>query len=169
MVAPQLSLGQFLVATSLTLKVFTKVAVFKFIQFLLRAISRVRPNVTAAVFCVEQILKNRSDINLLSAPQARMGIELANAHKPDLILMDINMPEMDGITAMKKLQNYEETHDIPVIAISANAMESDIKKALNAGFKAYIIKPFDIPKFLMEIDRFLEPENSTLVGSTKSQ
>lgn len=123
----------------------------------------------ANLMLVEQILQTRPDIKLLSAPQAQMGIELANAHKPDLILMDINMPEMDGITAMKKLQNYEETRDIPVIAVSANAMESDIKKALDAGFKAYIIKPFDIPKFYMEIDRFLEPESSTLFDLTKSQ
>lgn len=118
---------------------------------------------SANLMLVEQILLSRSDIKLLSAPQARMGIELARAHKPDLILMDINMPEMDGITAMKKLQNYEETREIPVIAVSANAMESDIKKALAAGFKGYITKPFDIPKLFIEIDRFLKPENLTLV------
>jgi signal transduction histidine kinase/CheY-like chemotaxis protein len=124
---------------------------------------------SANLMLVEQILLSRSDIKLLSAPQARMGIELARAHKPDLILMDINMPEMDGITAMKKLQDYEETREIPVIAVSANAMESDIKKALAAGFNGYITKPFDIPKLFIEIDHFLKPENSTLVDSTKSQ
>jgi PAS domain S-box-containing protein len=121
----------------------------------------------ANLMLVEQILQTRSDIKLLSAPQARMGIELARAHKPDLILMDINMPGMDGITAMKKLQNYEETNNIPIIAVSANAMESDIKKGLDAGFNAYITKPFDIPKLFIEIDRFLKPKNLTLVNSTK--
>lgn len=120
----------------------------------------------ANLMLVEQILQSRSDIKLLSAPQALMGIELARAHKPDLILMDINMPGMDGITAMKKLQNYEETNNIPILAVSANAMESDIKKGLDAGFKGYITKPFDIPKFFVEIDRFLKLENSTLVDST---
>lgn len=104
---------------------------------------------------------------MLSAPQAQLGIDLARAHQPDLILMDLQMPEMDGITAMKKLQNYEETRDIPVIAVTASAMESDIEKGLDAGFKAYITKPFDIPKFFMEIDRFLKSENSPSVESTK--
>jgi signal transduction histidine kinase/CheY-like chemotaxis protein len=121
----------------------------------------------ANLMLVEQILQSRSDIKLLSAPQARMGIELALVHKPDLILMDINMPEMDGITAMKELQNYEETENIPIIAVSANAMESDIKKGLSAGFNGYITKPFNIPKLFIEIARFLKPENLTLVDSTK--
>jgi len=121
----------------------------------------------ANLMLVEQILRSRSEIKLLSAPQAQMGIELARVHKPDLILMDINMLEMDGITAMKKLKNYEETRDIPVIAVSANAMECDIKRGLDAGFNGYITKPFDIPKLLIEVDRFLKPENLTLADSTK--
>jgi CheY-like chemotaxis protein len=74
---------------------------------------------------------------------------------------------MDGTTAMKKLKNYEETRDIPVIAVSANAMESDIEKALAAGFTAYITKPFDIPRFLVEVDRFLKPENQPMIDSTR--
>lgn len=118
---------------------------------------------------VEQILQSRSDIKLLTAPQARLGIELARAHQPDMILMDINMAEMDGITAMKKLKKYEETNNIPVIAVSANAMESDIKKCLDGGFKAYITKPLDIPKFFIEIDRFLKPDSLPLVDSILKQ
>ena len=109
----------------------------------------------------------RPDIELLSASRARLGIDLARAHQPDLILMDIHMPEMDGITAMKKLRGYEETCDIPVIAVSANAMETDIKKGLDAGFNAYIPKPFNIEKFFIEIDRFLQPEKSPWVESTQ--
>jgi signal transduction histidine kinase/CheY-like chemotaxis protein len=116
---------------------------------------------------VEQILKSRPEINLISASRALLGIDLARTHQPDLILMDIHMPEMDGITAMKKLQNDKETGNIPVIAVSANAMASDIKKGLDAGFSGYITKPFDIPKLFVEIDSFLKPENSTLVDSTK--
>ena len=116
---------------------------------------------------VEQILQSRPEINLLSASRALLGIDLARAHQPDLILMDIHMPEMDGITAMKKLQDFAETREIPIIAVSANAMESDIKKALEAGFKAYISKPIDIPTFLLEVDRFLKSENSPLVEVIK--
>jgi signal transduction histidine kinase/ActR/RegA family two-component response regulator len=108
---------------------------------------------------VELIIKTRPDIKFLSAPQAQTGIDLAREHMPDLILMDINMPELDGLTAMKNLQKFEETRHIPIIAVSANAMESEIKNGLEAGFKGYITKPFNIPKLFMEIDRFLKPEN----------
>ncbi len=111
---------------------------------------------------MEQIIQSRDDISLLTAPQASMGIELASGHKPDLILMDINMPEMDGITAMKKLKNLEETQDIPVIAVSANAMDSDIKKALTKGFRGYITKPFIISKLFLEIDRILKHKDLSL-------
>ena len=107
---------------------------------------------------VELILKTRPDIKFLSAPQAQSGIDLAREHLPDLILMDINMPELDGLTAMKSLQKFEETRHIPIIAISANAMESEIKNSLEAGFKGYITKPFNIPKLFNEIDRFLKPD-----------
>lgn len=107
---------------------------------------------------VQQILKNRDDICLLSAPQAQIGIDLARAHLPDLILMDINLPEMDGIEAFRRLSAFEETRNIPVIAVSANAMESDVKKALKSGFKAYIKKPFDLKLFMQEIDGFLLKE-----------
>ncbi len=116
---------------------------------------------------VEQILKSRPDITLLSASRAQLGIDLARTHHLDLILMDIHMPEMDGITAMKKLKTYEETRGIPVIAVSANAMQSDIKKAMAEGFASYITKPFKIKTFFIEIDRFLKSNNAPLVDSIK--
>jgi len=104
---------------------------------------------------VKKILRNRPNIELLSAPEAQLGLDLARAHRPDLILMDINLPGMDGLTALKHLKGYEETRDIPVIAVSANAMEKDVAMAMSAGFNSYIIKPFDIPKFLETIDENL--------------
>jgi len=107
---------------------------------------------------VEEILKHRKDIRLLSAPQAIMGIDLARSHGPDLILMDINLPEMDGFEALRRLNAYEETKNIPVLAVSANAMESDVLRALKAGFKSYIKKPFDLQFFIQEIDKFLIQE-----------
>jgi signal transduction histidine kinase/CheY-like chemotaxis protein/ABC-type amino acid transport substrate-binding protein len=117
---------------------------------------------------VEQALEIRSDIKLLSAARAQLGIDLARAHQPDLILMDIDMPEMDGIQAMKILQNHEETCNIPIIAVSANAMQSDIENGMKIGFKAYITKPFNIEKLFMEIDRSLKTENSPLLDSSQS-
>ncbi len=110
---------------------------------------------TANLTLVRQILKRRKDITLLTAPQAQVGIDLARAHVPDLILMDINLPEIDGIEAFRRLSILESTKHIPVIAVSANAMELDIKKALKIGFKAYIKKPFDLKKFMQTIDVYL--------------
>jgi two-component system sensor histidine kinase/response regulator len=109
----------------------------------------------ANLMLVEQIIQTRSDIKLLSAPQAQIGIDLARAHIPDLILMDIDLPEMDGVEALRRLSALEETRNIPVIAVSANAMESDVKKVLKSGFKTYIKKPFDLNFFMQEIDRYL--------------
>ena len=104
---------------------------------------------------VEQVFLKRNDVNLLTAPLAKLGIELARHHLPNLILMDINLPEMDGISALKQLKTYKETRDIPVIAISANANKSDIDKALKAGFEAYVTKPIELKSFLNTVNQFL--------------
>jgi PAS domain S-box-containing protein len=103
---------------------------------------------------VRQILIRKEGIRFLSASNAFVGIELAQSETPDLILMDIHMPGMDGLTAFKKLQTINETKDIPVIALTADAMDGNNKKALDIGFKDYMTKPIDIPKFLNAIDEF---------------
>ena len=105
---------------------------------------------------VEEILHERPSINLLSAHHPHLGMELARTHKPDLILLDINLPDLDGYKVLKHLQNYDETHTIPVIAISANAMAKDIKRALDCGFSAYLTKPIDLSQFLSVIDKYIE-------------
>lgn len=69
--------------------------------------------------------------------------------------MDVDLPGMDGISATKKLQIHKETRAIPVIAVTAYAAESEKKRAMAAGFKDYIVKPFDIPEFLAAIDKVL--------------
>ncbi|MBT5869245.1 MAG: response regulator [Nitrospinaceae bacterium] len=101
---------------------------------------------------IKQVFQVRENINLSSAPDAKLGIELACALQPDLILMDINLPGMSGIEACKQLRNNPKTSGIPVIAVSANAMEKDIKKAMAAGFSDYIAKPINVPQFLEKID-----------------
>ena len=111
---------------------------------------------------VADILTLRPHVRLLSAPQARMGIDLARAHHPDLIILDINLPEMDGFEALKLLQNDPETSDIPVIALSASAMPRNVERGLRAGFKRYLTKPLNVPEFLETIDTFLgTPEEGT--------
>jgi len=97
----------------------------------------------------------RHNLKLLQAPDARLGIELAKAHKPDLILMDIELPGMSGYEALKIIRNYPLLDPVPVIALSANSMESDIKKGLSAGFTDYISKPIQIASFLKKVNQYL--------------
>ena len=103
----------------------------------------------------QSIFQRFSHVRLLAAHEPKLGIELARTHVPNLILMDINLPGMNGIQAFKQLQTLDKTRDIPVIALSANAMDRDIKKAMSAGFHSYITKPINIPRFLETIKEVL--------------
>jgi CheY-like chemotaxis protein len=80
---------------------------------------------------------------------------MALSESPDLILMDINMPGMSGLDTFKKLAEKIETQSIPVIALSADAMEADIQKAINMGFHSYITKPINVVNFLKMIEQIL--------------
>lgn len=104
---------------------------------------------------VEQLMVRRSDIRLLTAVNANSGINIAQAVQPNVILMDINLPGMNGFEALKMLRSDQATAHIPVIAISANAMPRDIKKGMEAGFFRYITKP-------IKVDEFMEALNATL-------
>ena len=110
---------------------------------------------------IEEILISKTKIKLLSAPNAHTGLEIARTHIPNLILMDINLTGMSGLEAYKHLQNHEDTQHIPVIAMSANAMGSDIKQALKIGFHSYIVKPIRVNDFLHKIREVLA---STVTG-----
>ena len=104
---------------------------------------------------MEHLFKSRPDINLLSAMTPNRGLELAAAHQPDLILLDINLPEMDGFEVLKLLKKGIKTEHIPVVAVSANAMPSDIKKGKMAGFEAYLTKPIKIDKLMSTVDEVM--------------
>jgi signal transduction histidine kinase/CheY-like chemotaxis protein len=104
---------------------------------------------------VEEILRFRPDLRLLSAPDGHLGIELARAHLPDLILMDINLPCVSGFDALQLLRADPATAHIPVIALTANAMPRDVEKGLAMGFFRYLVKPINI-------DEFTEAINATL-------
>ena len=101
---------------------------------------------------IRQVLLCRKNIYFIAAADAELGIDIANAQQPDLILMDINLPGLNGIEACEILANDPKTSRIPVMAVSANAMEKEINKAMEAGFVDYIVKPIDIPIFLEKID-----------------
>ncbi len=104
---------------------------------------------------VKRILASRESTTFLPALTAIEGLRLAHTHQPDLILMDINLPGMNGIEAFKKLQESEKTKNIPVLAVSADAMEEDQEKAKALGFKNYITKPIDVPLFVDLIEKYL--------------
>ncbi|MCH7652012.1 MAG: PAS domain S-box protein, partial [Nitrospinae bacterium] len=110
----------------------------------------------ASLNLVRQILRRRSDVLLLTAPEAKLGIELAQAHQPDLILLDLNLPGMDGLTAFKRLRALKETKTTPVVAISANALPRDIKIALDTGFSDYLTKPLDVVEFNRTVEDHLQ-------------
>jgi CheY-like chemotaxis protein len=89
---------------------------------------------------------------LLSARDGNRGIEIARAYLPDVILMDINLPGISGIEALKILREDPATAHIPVIALSANAMPRDIEKGLEAGFFRYLTKPIKVNEFMETLD-----------------
>jgi PAS domain S-box-containing protein len=105
---------------------------------------------------VEQLIARRPDLRLLSARDGRLGIDMVRANRPEVVLMDVNLPGMNGIQALKILREDPATAQIPVLAISANAMPHDIKKGLDAGFLRYLTKPIKVDEFMEALDQALE-------------
>lgn len=104
---------------------------------------------------METILARMENVQLITAMNAEQGISLARQLRPRLIFMDINLPGMDGIQALKALKTHPETESIPVVAVSAAAMERDIERGLSAGFKAYLSKPFSITEVISVLEEEL--------------
>jgi len=92
---------------------------------------------------------------VIEAQDGFAGVELAIAERPDLILMDIQLPGLDGYGATKKIRAIEETKDIPIIAITSYAMVGDREKILAAGCTAYIEKPIEPESFIEELNKYL--------------
>ena len=98
----------------------------------------------------------RRGFEVLLATDGRHGVEMAAAEKPDLILMDMNMPEMDGWEATRKIKSTPDAADVPVIALTAHAMTGDRERALDAGCSDYHTKPVEFPKLLAQIETLLQ-------------
>lgn len=105
---------------------------------------------------MEMIVSRMAHIELITAHNAELGLELAAAKKPDLIIMDINLPGMDGFEALRQLRQNERTSEIPVIALSANAMPKDVKRGLAAGFAIYLTKPIRVNEVRAALAGFLD-------------
>jgi PAS domain S-box-containing protein len=105
---------------------------------------------------VEQLVARRSELQLLTALTGKLGIEMARTSLPEMILMDINLPDISGIEALRILRQDPATAHIPIVAISANAMPHDIARGLKAGFFLYLTKPIKIAEFNATLDAALE-------------
>jgi signal transduction histidine kinase/AmiR/NasT family two-component response regulator len=110
----------------------------------------------ANLMLVEDLVARRSDIRLLSERDGNHGVETARASLPDVILMDINLPGISGIRALRILAEDPKTAHIPVVALSANAMPRDIEKGLEAGFFRYLTKPIKVAEFMDTLDVALQ-------------
>jgi signal transduction histidine kinase/ActR/RegA family two-component response regulator len=124
----------------------------------------------ANLMLVEDLIARRPDLRLLSASDGAVGVELARAYLPEVILMDINLPGISGIQALKLLQAEAATAHIPVIAVSANAMPRDIKKGMEAGFFRYLTKPIKVNEFMETLETALKlskPEPAEPVAAEK--
>jgi CheY-like chemotaxis protein len=105
---------------------------------------------------VETLMERRPGIRLLTAGDGWRGIALAQQEQPDVILMDINLPGISGIKALKILEQDPLTAHIPVVALSANAMPHDVVKGLEAGFFRYLTKPIKVNEFMDTLDEAMK-------------
>jgi len=104
---------------------------------------------------VEKLIAQRPDLRLLGAVNGTLGVEIARASLPEMILMDINLPGISGLDAMKILQEDPATRHIPIVALSANAMPRDIVRGLEAGFFRYLTKPIRVNEFMETVNEAL--------------
>ena len=111
---------------------------------------------------VEALVARRTDIRLLTAIDGNAGIAIARAARPDVILMDINLPGVSGIEAMRILADDQATAHIPVIALSANAVPGDVENGLKSGFFNYLTKPIKVIELMASLDLALRFENNEI-------
>lgn len=104
---------------------------------------------------VERILEFRPALKLMHARCGQTGVELAQAHRPKLILLDLNLPDIHGSEVLRRLQNEAVTAKVPVVVLSADATPSQIERLLTAGARNYLTKPFDIDPFLAVVDEMV--------------
>ncbi len=114
---------------------------------------------------VEQIIARRPDLRLLTAVNGNSGIELARASRPEVILMDINLPDISGFKALAILRSDPATAHIPTIALSINAVPLNVESGLEAGFFRYMSKPIKVDEFMAMLDVALEFAEKRLARS----
>ena len=101
---------------------------------------------------VERILARRPEVKLLSAMQGSIGLELARQHLPDLVLLDLHLPDIEGDELLRQLRANPRTASLLIVVLSADATASQIERLLAAGANGYLTKPINVRKFLATID-----------------
>jgi PAS domain S-box-containing protein len=109
---------------------------------------------------IEQMLAEQPHIQLITAMQGQLGIELARRHSPDLILLDLHLPDLPGWEVLSRLQRHDATREIPVVIISADATSRQRKRLMAAGARAYLTKPLDMREFFRVIDETCAPRRA---------
>jgi PAS domain S-box-containing protein len=104
---------------------------------------------------IESILALRPNVTLIPSLQGGLGVDLAQQHQPDLVLLDVNLPDMPGEEVLRRLRGDARTRGIPVIAISADATPANIRRHVEAGARAWVTKPIDVDSFLRSVDEAL--------------
>jgi CheY-like chemotaxis protein/nitrogen-specific signal transduction histidine kinase len=105
---------------------------------------------------LQRLFADRPNIEMMSAMQGQLGVELAVEHKPDLILLDLNLPDIDGDEVLERLGQDARTSDIPVVMITADATPGQARRLIKAGAFDYLTKPIDVTKFFRVVDHILE-------------
>ncbi|HEY0074827.1 MAG TPA: ATP-binding protein [Abditibacteriaceae bacterium] len=121
------------------------------------SILRIEDNLSS-LRLIEAILRRRPEITLLSAIQGNVGLDLARQHQPDLILLDLDLPDIHGSEVLTRLQQSALTRDIPVVVVSADATITQIEHLLVIGAKGYLTKPLEVYQFIQTLDTFLSPQ-----------
>jgi CheY-like chemotaxis protein len=106
---------------------------------------------------MREVMDELVAVELLTAPTAELGLELIGAHHPAVVIMDINLPGMSGLEALRRLRESPDTRDIPVIGLSAAALISDTKRAKEAGFYRYLTKPVKVDELTTVLEELLAP------------
>jgi CheY-like chemotaxis protein len=109
---------------------------------------------------VETILLSRPSWRTLPALQGQLGVELARQHRPDLILLDLHLPDIPGVEVLRRLRADPRTAHIPVVVVSADATRATVDRLRAAGADAYLTKPLDLDEFLATVDRYLKEEGA---------
>ena len=123
---------------------------------------------TANFVLAEEILARRGDVELLRAESGKRGLELARVRTPDVILLDLDLPDIPGHEVLARLQADPQTQELPVIILSADATRSQVQRLLGVGAREYLTKPLDVREFLTVIEEQLGGPSSNGAAATGS-